>query len=168
MAATLDQVMQEIKDIQSDARANGFKKRPAWPMIILRSPKGWTGPKSVDGKPTENSWRSHQVPLSELAGKPAHLKLLEKWMKSYKPEQLFDKKGALRSELAELAPAGERRMGANPHANGGLLLRSLKMPDFCDYAVAVPKPGSVTAEATRGLGDGAGVGHGDRSEEHPS
>jgi xylulose-5-phosphate/fructose-6-phosphate phosphoketolase len=152
MAATLDQVMQEIKDIQSDARANGFKKRPAWPMIILRSPKGWTGPKSVDGKPTENSWRSHQVPLSELAGKPAHLKLLEKWMKSYKPEQLFDKKGALRSELAELAPAGERRMGANPHANGGLLLRSLKMPDFCDYAVAVPKPGSVTAEATRVLG----------------
>src|ERR1043166_128050 len=152
MAATLDQVMQEIKDIQSDARANGFKKRPAWPMIILRSPKGWTGPKSVDGKPTENSWRSHQVPLSELAGKPAHLKLLEKWMKSYKPEQLFDKKGALRSELAELAPAGERRMGANPHANGGLLLRSLKMPDFCDYALALPKPGSGTAEATRVLG----------------
>ncbi len=121
-------------------------------MIVLRSPKGWTGPKTVDGKPTEGSWRSHQVPLADLANKPGHLKQLEKWMKSYKPEELFDKTGRLKLELAELAPAGDRRMGANPHANGGLLLRDLRMPDFCDYAVAVPSPGAVTAEATRVMG----------------
>jgi xylulose-5-phosphate/fructose-6-phosphate phosphoketolase len=149
MAATLDQVIQEIRHIQKDARANGFRQRPAWPMIILRSPKGWTGPKMVDGKPAEGSWRSHQVPLSELAGKPEHLKLLEKWMKSYKPQELFDKAGKLIPELAELAPKGERRMGANPIANGGKLLRDLKLPDFRQYAVAVPSPGSVSAEATR-------------------
>src|SRR5205823_1571912 len=146
MAETLDKVITEIKAIQNDARKSGFKKRPVWPMIVLRSPKGWTGPKEVDGKPTEGSWRSHQVPLSELAEKPQHLKLLEKWMRSYKPEELFDKNGALKSEIAELAPKGERRMGANPHANGGTLLRDLKMPDFRDYAVAVPKPGAVTGE----------------------
>jgi len=121
-------------------------------MLVLKSPKGWTGPKEVDGKPTENSWRSHQVPLSELAEKPQHLKLLEKWMRSYKPEELFDKSGKLKPEIADLAPKGDRRMGANPHANGGELLRDLKMPDFCDYAVPVPKPGSVTGEATRVLG----------------
>jgi xylulose-5-phosphate/fructose-6-phosphate phosphoketolase len=152
MAATLDQVVQEIRRIQKDARAKGFRQRPDWPMIILRSPKGWTGPKVVDGKPAEGSWRSHQVPLSELAEKPAHLKLLEKWMKSYKPQELFDQAGKLIPELAELAPKGERRMGANPIANGGKLLRDLKLPDFRDYAVAVPSPGSVTGEATRVMG----------------
>ena len=152
IAATLDQAIQEIRQIQKDARANGFKQRPIWPMIILRTPKGWTGPKEVDGKPTEGSWRSHQVPLAELAEKPEHLKLLEKWMKSYKAQELFDQTGRLIPELAELAPKGERRMGANPIANGGKLLRDLKMPDFRDYAVAVPSPGSVTAEATRVMG----------------
>jgi xylulose-5-phosphate/fructose-6-phosphate phosphoketolase len=149
MAATLDKVIEEIRQIQKGVRATGFKQRPIWPMIILRSPKGWTGPKEVDGKPTEGSWRSHQVPLSELAEKPEHLKLLEKWMKSYKPQELFDRTGRLIPELSELAPKGERRMGANPIANGGKLLRDLKMPDFRDYAVAVPSPGSVTGEATR-------------------
>ena len=149
MAATLDKVIEEIRQIQKDVRATGFKQRPIWPMIILRSPKGWTGPKEVDGKPTEGSWRSHQVPLSELAEKPEHLKLLEKWMKSYKPQELFDSTGKLIPALAELAPKGEHRMGANPIANGGKLLRDLKMPDFRDYAVAVPSPGSVTGEATR-------------------
>src|SRR3989449_879663 len=152
MAGTLDKVLAEIRTIQADARKNGFKRRPTWPMIVLRSPKGWTGPKTVDGKPTEGSWRSHQVPLSDLANKPGHLKLLEKWMKSYKPEELFDGTGKLKVELAELAPKGDRRMGANPHTNGGLLLRDLKVPDFCDYAVAVPSPGAVTAEATRAMG----------------
>src|SRR5437867_2623609 len=152
MAATLDQVIAEIKRIQTQARTTGFHQRPIWPMIVLVTPKGWTGPKTVDGLPTENSWRSHQVPLSELAEKPAHLKLLEKWLKSYKPQELFDKSGKLRPELAELAPKGERRMGANPHANGGKLLHDLKMPDFRDYAVAVPAPGSITGEATRVMG----------------
>ncbi|HXG10459.1 MAG TPA: phosphoketolase family protein [Gemmataceae bacterium] len=152
MAAALDQVIAEIKRIQTDARQNGFTKRPRWPMIVLATPKGWTGPKEVDGKPVEGSWRSHQVPLAELASNPKHLKMLEDWMKSYRPEELFDESGRLRPELAELAPKGNRRMGANPHANGGLLLRDLKMPDFRDYAVAVPKPGAVQAEATRVLG----------------
>jgi xylulose-5-phosphate/fructose-6-phosphate phosphoketolase len=152
MAATLDQVIAEIKQIQAGARARGFSGRPVWPMIVLRSPKGWTGPKLVDGLPTEGTWRSHQVPLSEMATKPAHLKLLEEWMKSYRPQELFDEKGRLRPELAELAPKGDRRMGANPHANGGILLRDLSMPDFHDYAVAVPQPGAVTAEATRIMG----------------
>jgi len=154
MAATLDDVLAEIKKIQDNARtkSKGPIARPCWPMIVMKTPKGWTGPKEVDGKPTEGSWRSHQVPFAELAEKPAHLKLLEKWMKSYKPEELFDKTGKLKLELAELAPKGDRRMGANPHANGGKLLRDLKMPDFRNYAVAVPKPGSVTGEATRVLG----------------
>jgi xylulose-5-phosphate/fructose-6-phosphate phosphoketolase len=152
MAATLDKVIEEIRHIQKAVRATGFKQRPIWPMIILRSPKGWTGPKEVDGKPTEGSWRSHQVPLAELAEKPEHLKLLEKWMKSYKPQELFDRTGKLIPALAELAPKGERRMGANPIANGGKLLRDLKMPDFREYAVAVPSPGSVTGEATRTMG----------------
>jgi xylulose-5-phosphate/fructose-6-phosphate phosphoketolase len=148
MAATLEVVVADIRRIQRDARANGFKKRPRWPMIILRSPKGWTGPKMVDGKPTEGTFRSHQVPMGDMSH-PGHVKILEKWMKSYRPQELFDKTGKLRSELAELAPRGERRMSANPHANGGLLLHDLRLPDFRDYALKVPKPGAVEGEATR-------------------
>ena len=152
MAGTLDRIVQKIRRIQSDARTKGFKKRPAWPMIILSTPKGWTGPKEVDGLKTEGSWRSHQVPLAGLAKNPAHLRLLEKWMKSYRAEKLFDKSGRLRAELAALAPKGNRRMGANPHANGGLLLRDLNLPDFRKYAVKVKGPGTVSAEATRVTG----------------
>ena len=152
MAATLDAAIEDIRAIQQQARTNGTVKRPRWPMIILRSPKGWTGPKEVDGQKTEDSWRSHQVPLAEMASKPEHVKLLEEWMQSYKPDELFDERGRLRSELADLAPTGTRRMGANPHANGGILLKELKMPDFRDYAVKVPKPGVVVAEATRVMG----------------
>ena len=152
MATTLDQIVEEIRHIQSEARSKGFKNRPAWPMIILRTPKGWTGPKEVDGLKTEGSWRSHQVPLANLAENPKHLVVLEQWMKSYRPEELFDEAGKLIPELAELAPKGNRRMGANPHANGGLLLQELKLPDFRDYAVDVPGPGAVTAEATRVTG----------------
>ncbi len=152
MSGTLDTVLAEIQTIQREARENGFSERPQFPMIILRTPKGWTGPKFVDGLPAENSFRSHQVPLAELASKPDHLKMLEEWMRSYKPEELFDEDGKLIAELADLAPKGERRMGANPHANGGLLLKDLRMPDFRDYAVDVPKPGGVEAEATRVMG----------------
>ncbi|HLC41211.1 MAG TPA: phosphoketolase family protein [Methylomirabilota bacterium] len=152
MAATLETVIAEIRAIQHEARANGSARRPRWPMIILKTPKGWTGPKEIDGKKTEGSWRSHQVPLAELAEKPEHLKLLEKWMKSYKPEELFDASGTLIPKLAELAPKGRRRMGTNPHANGGLLLKELKLPDFRHYAVKVPAPGAVFGEATRALG----------------
>ncbi|MBW4570798.1 MAG: phosphoketolase family protein [Tolypothrix carrinoi HA7290-LM1] len=152
MAATLDTVIREIKEIQEDARNNGNTERSPFPMIILRTPKGWTGPKEVDGKKTENFWRSHQVPFGEIASKPEHLKLLEQWMRSYKPEELFDTNGTLIPELAELAPRGQRRMGDNPHANGGLLLRDLKMPDFRNYAVEVDKPGAVVAEATKVMG----------------
>ena len=153
MAATLDTVVAEIQRIQRDARANGFTVRPRWPMIILRSPKGWTGPESVDGKPIEGTFRAHQVPVTNFIKAPDHLKILEQWMKSYRPEELFDDNGRLMPELAELAPIGERRMGANPHANGGILLHDLRMPDFHDYAVKVPKPGEVIAEATRAQGD---------------
>jgi len=153
MAEVLDKVIPEIKAIQKEARTKGYKKRPQWPMIILRTPKGWTGPANVDGKKTEDYWRSHQVPFSEMATKPGHVKLLEKWMKSYKPEELFDKNGKFKPELAELAPKGTRRMGTNPHANGGLLLKDLKMPNFRDYAVEVKKPGTGTAEATRVMGN---------------
>ncbi|HZT59369.1 MAG TPA: phosphoketolase family protein [Pyrinomonadaceae bacterium] len=153
MASTLDTVLAEIQAIQRDAREQGFKERPRWPMIVMRSPKGWTGPKEVDGLPTENNFRSHQVPLAELASKPAHLKQLEEWMRSYKPEELFDERGTLLPELAALAPRGDRRMGANPHANGGLLLKDLRLPDFGDYAVEVPQPGTVVAEATRVCGE---------------
>ncbi|MBE9096480.1 phosphoketolase [Tychonema sp. LEGE 07203] len=149
MAATLDAAIGEIKAIQEKARTEGYSGRPQWPMIVMKTPKGWTGPKEVDGKKTEDYWRSHQVPLAEMASKPGHVQLLEDWMKSYKPEELFDDKGKLIPELAELAPKGTRRMGANPHANGGLLLRDLKMPNFADYAVEVQKPGAVVAEATR-------------------
>lgn len=152
MAATLDVVMADIRAIQAEARANGFSRRPAWPMIVLRSPKGWTGPAEVDGKPTEGSWRSHQVPLAKLAEDPGHLAVLETWLRSYRPEELFDEGGRLVAELADLPPRGTRRMGANPHANGGLLLKDLKLPDFRDYAVAVPAPGAVVAEATRHAG----------------
>ncbi len=149
MAETLDKVIAEIQAIKKNACTKGINGRPRWPMIILRTPKGWTGPKEVDGKKTEDFWRSHQVPFAELDTNPEHLKLLEQWMKSYKPEELFDEDGKLIPELAELAPKGNRRMGANPHANGGLLLKDLRLPDFRDYAVEVPKPGEVLAEATR-------------------
>jgi xylulose-5-phosphate/fructose-6-phosphate phosphoketolase len=149
MAAVLDEVVAEIQRIQSDARQNGFQERPLWPMIVLRSPKGWTGPKIVDGKPVEGTWRAHQVPMSEMADNPGHVKLLEDWMRSYRPEELFDETGKLRPEIAALAPFGDRRMSANPHSNGGVVLRDLRLPVFQDYAVDVPKPGSVTAEATR-------------------
>lgn len=152
MAATLDTIYGELKEIQNKARNSNFSKRPAWPMIILRTPKGWTGPKEVDGKPTENTWRSHQVPLSGLAQNPKHLKQLEDWLKSYKPEELFDTEGKLIKELQELAPSGNRRMGANPHANGGLLLKELKLPDFREYGIKVPQPGSVSAESTALMG----------------
>jgi xylulose-5-phosphate/fructose-6-phosphate phosphoketolase len=148
----MDSVCDEIKNIQDKARNKGNVRRPVWPMIILRTPKGWTGPKTVDGKKTEDFWRSHQVPFAEMATKPSHVKLLEKWMKSYRPQELFDKEGKLLSELAECAPEGNRRMGANPHANGGLLLKDLKMPDFREYAVKVPKPGHAIGEATRVMG----------------
>jgi len=152
MAATLDTVLAQIRTIQDKARTRENKSRPTWPIVILRTPKGWTGPKVVDGKQVEGSWRSHQVPLSELASRPNHLKMLEEWMKSYRPQELFDANGTLIPELAALAPRGGRRMGANPHANGGLLLRDLVMPDFREYAVHVPKPGVEVAEATRVLG----------------
>jgi xylulose-5-phosphate/fructose-6-phosphate phosphoketolase len=152
LAATLDQTLAEIQLIQLEARTQGFSKRPIWPMIILRTPKGWTGPKVVDGQTVEGTFRSHQVPLSELAAKPDHVQILEKWMKSYHPEELFDDSGTLFPHLAELAPTGDARMGANPHANGGLLLQELRLPDFRDYAVDVAAPGSVDAEATRVMG----------------
>jgi len=152
MAATLDTVFGRIREIQTTAREHGDTKRPHWPMIILDTPKGWTGPKQVDGKRIEGTHRSHQVPLASLREKPEHLKQLEEWLRSYRPEELFDDHGRLRQELAELSPQGKRRMGANPHANGGLLLQDLEMPDFRDYAVNVPEPGAATAEGTRVLG----------------
>jgi len=152
MAQTLDDVISEIKSIQYNARMSGEVERPRWPMIILRSPKGWTGPKEVDGLKVEGFWRAHQVPMGDLAEKPEHLRLLEEWMKSYKPEELFDSNGRLFDDLADLAPRGNRRMGANPHTNGGLMLKDLRMPDFRDYAVEVQRPGQVEAETTRVLG----------------
>ncbi len=148
MASTLDTAVGEIRAIQRNARAKGFKQRPRWPMIILRSPKGWTGPKVVDGKQTEGSFRSHQVPIPDM-DHPSHVKLLEKWLKSYRPQELFDTTGRLAADLSAMAPTGARRMSANPHANGGLLLRDLQLPDFHDYAVTVAQPGAVNAEATR-------------------
>ena len=152
MAATMDKVITEIHEIQRKARQERLDERPKWPMIILRSPKGWTGPKVVDGLPVEGSFRSHQVPVADLATKPGHLKILEDWMRSYQPEELFDNSGRLIPELAELAPKGDRRMGMNPHANGGLLLKDLKLPDFRQYAVKVDNPGIVLEESTRILG----------------
>src|SRR6202158_3554355 len=152
MAATLDLAVEQIKKIQQDARVHGNFARPRWPMIVLVSPKGWTGPNRVDGLQVEGTFRSHQVPLSDPATHPEHLALLEAWLRSYRPEELFDERGRLKPELAELAPTGERRMGANPHANGGLLLRDLRMPDFRAYAVDVPSPGEGGIGGTHVLG----------------
>jgi xylulose-5-phosphate/fructose-6-phosphate phosphoketolase len=152
MAATLDKVLAEIRKIQTEARTHGLQQRPRWPMIVLRTLKGWTGPKEVDGLPVEGTFRAHQVPISDME-RPEHQRLLEQWMKSYQPEQLFDERGALRADLAALAPNGLRRMSANPHANGGSVLRDLRLPDFCDFAVEVPSPGTVRAEATRVQGE---------------
>jgi xylulose-5-phosphate/fructose-6-phosphate phosphoketolase len=152
MAGTLDEVIEDIKRLQGDARRTGDPTRPRWPMIVLRSPKGWTGPKVVDGLAIEGTFRSHQVPLLVDADHPDHVALLEAWMKSYRPAELFDEGGRLRPELAELAPTGDRRMGANPHTNGGILLRDLRMPDFAVHAVTVPSPGAVNAQDTLVLG----------------
>ncbi len=152
MAATLDRVVAEIHRIQSAARTQRLERRPRWPLIVLQTPKGWTGPKVVDGKPVEGTFRAHQVPLSEVRTNPAHLQLLDQWMRSYRPEELFDRSGKLLPELAELAPRAERRMGANPHANGGILLRDLRMPDFREYALQIARPGAAAAEDTRVLG----------------
>lgn len=152
MAETMDDIISKIKTIWHKARSEGNTERPRWPMIILRSPKGWSGPKEVDGLKTEGSWRSHQVPLSELDKKPEHISILENWMKSYKPEELFDAKGKLIPKLASLAPKGTKRMGANPHTNGGALLQPLHLPDFKTYAVDVPHHGQSIAESTRVLG----------------
>ncbi|KWT94081.1 MULTISPECIES: phosphoketolase family protein [unclassified Variovorax] len=153
MAAALDTALDVINAIQVEAREDGFSRRRHWPMIVLRSPKGWTGPKTVDGVPIEGTQRAHQVPLNGFVENPSHVGLLEDWMRSYRPEELFDEGGALRADIADLAPRGARRMSANPHANGGLLLKDLRMPEFCDYAVAVPAPGAVKAEATRVTGE---------------
>jgi xylulose-5-phosphate/fructose-6-phosphate phosphoketolase len=152
MAKTMETIVGEIHAIQNAARNGHTPELPLWPMIVLRTPKGWTGPITVDGKPVEDTWRAHQVPLADFAKHPEHVKLLEEWMKSYKPEELFDESGRLVAEVAELAPAGTRRMGANLHANGGLLLKDLSMPDFRDYAVGVSKPGTESVESTRVLG----------------
>ncbi len=152
MAATLEDCVLEIRRIQQEARASGNAARQRWPMIVLRSPKGWTGPKEVDGHKVEGFWRAHQVPLSGLHDNPAHLTQLEDWLRSYKPEELFDQNGRLIPDLKALAPKGLRRMGVNPHANGGLLRKALRMPDFRDYAIQVEKPGQATAENTRPLG----------------
>jgi xylulose-5-phosphate/fructose-6-phosphate phosphoketolase len=153
MAATLDQAIARIRAIQDDARTHGFRERSRWPMLVLRTPKGWTGPKLVDGKPIEGTFRAHQVPLSELAENPDHIRLLEEWMRSYRPAELFDDTGKLRPELAQLAPRGDRRMGSNPHANGGALLKDLVLPDFRTYALEVEQPGTKVAESTRVLGE---------------
>jgi xylulose-5-phosphate/fructose-6-phosphate phosphoketolase len=152
MAAAMDAVVQRIRDIQQQARAGGPVERPVWPMIVLRTPKGWTGPKEVDGLPTEDSWRSHQVPFSDMAKKPGRVQLLEQWLRSYRPEELFDGDGRLVEELRALAPRGELRISANPHANGGLLLKDLELPDFRRYAVEIERPGAASVEATRVMG----------------
>lgn len=151
-AATFDTIFDRIAEIQGAARSGESSERPAWPMLIMRTPKGWTGPKFVDGKPVENTWRAHQVPFSELREKPDHLKLLDEWMRSYKPEELFDAHGALRPEIADIAPKGRRRMGMNAHANGGLLLKPLKLPNFRDFEVKIGKRGGEDVESTRVLG----------------
>jgi xylulose-5-phosphate/fructose-6-phosphate phosphoketolase len=152
MAGVLERCVLDIRQIQDEARASGIPGRPRWPMIVLRSPKGWTGPAEVDGKKVEGFWRAHQVPIADVRNNPAHLQQLEAWLHSYRPDELFDAAGRLRPELKALAPAGNRRMSANPHANGGLLRRALRMPDFRDYAAELPGPGKITAENTRPLG----------------
>ena len=152
LASTLDAVVEEINRIQMDARMHGNEERPRWPMIVFASPKGWTGPKTVDGIPNEGTFRSHQVPITDPVKNPKHLAQLETWLRSYRPQELFDSQGRLRAELAALAPAGEKRMGANPHANGGKLLRDLRMPDFAEYAVDVAEPGTPGIGDTRVLG----------------
>src|SRR5581483_3186536 len=152
MAAVLDEVVEEIAALQRAARVEGRAGRARWPMIVLRTPKGWTGPKTVDGLQTEGTWRSHQVPLADVRDNPEHLAELERWLRSYRPEELFDERGALVPELAALPPKSHRRMSANPHANGGLLLQDLSLPDFGDYAVEVARPGTTFAEPTRVLG----------------
>src|SRR5215510_14873216 len=152
MAAALEDCVLEIRRIQEEARTTGEARRARWPMIVLRTPKGWTGPKEVDGHKVEGFWRAHQVPLAGMHTNPAHMQQLEDWLRSYKPEELFDATGRLRPELKALAPQGTRRMSANPHANGGVLRRSLRMPDFRDYAISVDKPGQASAENTRPLG----------------
>src|SRR5437867_3755119 len=151
MAETMDAVLDDIDSIKAAAR-RGSVKRPTWPMIVLRTPKGWTGPKVVDGKPTEGTWRSHQVPLTDVRTKPEHLAMLETWLRSYRPEELFDHDGRPRDDILDLAPRGDRRMSANPHANGGLFLRELRLPDFRRYGVEVEAPATTTSEATRVLG----------------
>ena len=151
-ATTLDDALDRIASLQRAARAEGASARPAWPMIVLRSPKGWTGPPEVDGLPTEGTWRSHQVPMTDVRSNPEHLRLLEDWLRSYRPDELFDQAGRFLPELAELAPEGDRRMGALPEANGGLVLRDLVLPDFRDYALSVERPGRDVAESTRVLG----------------
>ena len=151
-ADALDMALDRIAAIRARALAEDAVERPRWPMLVLRTPKGWTGPKTVDGKPVEGTWRSHQVPLAEVRDNPAHLRQLEEWLRSYRPEELFEESGRLVAELRELAPVGRRRMSANPHANGGELLRDLVLPDFREYAVEVARPGTSTAEATRALG----------------
>src|SRR5256886_17607626 len=152
MAATLDTIVGEVRRIKTDALRNGFTQRPRWPMIVLRTPKGWTCPKEIDGKRTEDYWRSHQVPMGEMHENAAHVRILEEWMKSYRPAELFDGNGRLRPELADLAPQGTRRMSPNPHTNAGVLLRELRLPNFRDYAVRGTAPRAVTAESTRVLG----------------
>jgi xylulose-5-phosphate/fructose-6-phosphate phosphoketolase len=151
MASTLDAILEDIQRVKADAR-NGTRERPRWPMIVLRTPKGWTCPKEIDGRRTEDYWRSHQVPMGEMHENPEHVHILEQWMNSYRPKELFDDGGRLSPELAELPPRGDRRMSANPHTNGGLLLRDLRLPDFRDYAVDVPTPGATSAESTRRMG----------------
>ena len=151
-AATLDRCLDEIRDVQQRARTTGDAQRPAWPMIVLRSPKGWTGPESVDGKRVEGSWRSHQVPFADARNDESHREVLEEWLRSYRPEELFDATGALVPEVAELHPPGDKRMSATPYANGGLLLKDLRMPDFRQYGVPVDAPGTGSVEATRVLG----------------
>ena len=154
MAGTLDKVLASIRAIQAEARRDGAASppaRPRWPMIVFKTPKGWTGPKQVDGLPVEGTWRAHQVPIAEFKN-PEHIAQLEDWMRSYQPQELFDESGRFRQEFAELAPVGSRRMGANPHANGGELLVPLEMPDFRDFALPVRQPGEGRGESTRVLG----------------
>ena len=153
MAATFDEIFDRIATIQRDARNDGNRRRPRWPMLVLRTPKGWTGPRDVDGVRVEGTWRSHQVPLAEVRTNVAHRELLEDWLRSYRPEELFDAKGRPLPAVCEVAPSGARRMGANPHTNGGLLVRELELPDFRDYGVKVTKPGSTFHEPTRALGE---------------